>query len=463
MNKKRIAVNLVSAILANGIGLAVSGFASLFVPKFLDDVDYGYWQLFVFYITYIGLFHFGLQDGIYLRYGGKHYEELDKPLFHTQFLIMLGAEVLIALVIVFLTHFTVRDINRQFVLRMFGCMCIVYLPSLILQYILQMTNRIVDYSKCLIVEKGAYGVFMIVILLFGYRSFEALILADVCGRFVAFIYGAYLCREIVFSKQVVFRDTTIELRENIKAGVPLLLANLAGMFVIGIVRFAIEMKWDIVSFGHVSMAITLCNFILIFLVAIGQVLFPMLKRAEESELPDIYKKMSCGIVLLIAAALLCYQPVKWVMDLWIPNYASSIGYLALLFPLCIFEGKTNMLLNTYYKVMRRERALLIINIGAMLGSAVLAGISVFWMGSITWAAISIVVACAFRCITCEVYLQRKMQIYDAPIVVLECFLTVGFIVINTLLNGVIAMFCYFVLVCMSVLLCRKTIIGIFKK
>lgn len=122
-----------------------------------------------------------------------------------------------------------------------------------------------------------------------------------------------------------------------------------------------------------------------------------------------------------------------------------------------------MLLNTYYKVMRRERALLIINIGAMLGSAVLAGISVFWMGSITWAAISIVVACAFRCITCEVYLQRKMQIYDAPIVVLECFLTVGFIVINMLLNGVIAMFCYFVLVCMSVLLCRKTIIGIFKK
>lgn len=48
--------------------------------------EYGYCQLHLFYSSYVGFLHFGWNDGIYLRYGGKNYIELDKKLFFFQIL-----------------------------------------------------------------------------------------------------------------------------------------------------------------------------------------------------------------------------------------------------------------------------------------------------------------------------------------------------------------------------------------
>ena len=72
--------NIIFAFLAQGISLFLSVLMSLIVPKFLTVRDFGYWQLFIFYFGYVGFFHFGLNDGVYLKYGGKSYDEMDKPL-----------------------------------------------------------------------------------------------------------------------------------------------------------------------------------------------------------------------------------------------------------------------------------------------------------------------------------------------------------------------------------------------
>lgn len=66
---------------SNLITLVVSTLVTLIVPKLIGVEDYGFWQLYMFYSTYVGFFHFGWNDGIYLRYGGEKYESLDKPKF----------------------------------------------------------------------------------------------------------------------------------------------------------------------------------------------------------------------------------------------------------------------------------------------------------------------------------------------------------------------------------------------
>ena len=57
---------------ANIIILLISGVLTLVVPKLLGPEEYGYWQLYVFYMSYVGLFHLGWCDGVYLRYGGRN-------------------------------------------------------------------------------------------------------------------------------------------------------------------------------------------------------------------------------------------------------------------------------------------------------------------------------------------------------------------------------------------------------
>ena len=62
------------AIGANLLSLCVSVLTTLVVPKFLGEnvEQYGYLQIYLFYVSYIGFFHLGWCDGVFLRDGGKH-------------------------------------------------------------------------------------------------------------------------------------------------------------------------------------------------------------------------------------------------------------------------------------------------------------------------------------------------------------------------------------------------------
>ena len=76
MNYSSIARNTMIAFAAQFISLSVSVVMSLLVPKIVGVADYGYWQLFMFYTTYSGFFHLGLNDGVYLINGGLSRDQI---------------------------------------------------------------------------------------------------------------------------------------------------------------------------------------------------------------------------------------------------------------------------------------------------------------------------------------------------------------------------------------------------
>ena len=77
--------------LSNILKLLTGVLVGFLLPKIIGITDYGYYKTFTLYASYVGLLHFGFADGIYLKYGGKNYEELDKSSFrfYTAFLIVL--------------------------------------------------------------------------------------------------------------------------------------------------------------------------------------------------------------------------------------------------------------------------------------------------------------------------------------------------------------------------------------
>ena len=82
-NARSMARKLGHAFGSNLLALAVSLIVTLLLPKLLGITDYGFWQLYVFYVGYVGVLQFGWSDGIYLRLGGKQYASLNRvpPLF----------------------------------------------------------------------------------------------------------------------------------------------------------------------------------------------------------------------------------------------------------------------------------------------------------------------------------------------------------------------------------------------
>ena len=108
--------NISYSFSANLISLAISVFMVMFVPKLLSVNDYGLWQLFLFYYSYLGFLHFGWEDGIYLRYAGKRFNELNRKTFAGQFYSIILLQVVLAVSISALGQVFVEDSDKRLAL-----------------------------------------------------------------------------------------------------------------------------------------------------------------------------------------------------------------------------------------------------------------------------------------------------------------------------------------------------------
>ena len=67
INANNIFKNLSFAFIANLIGLITSSIITFILPKYLGVLQYSYYQLYLFYASYIGFLGLGWIDGFYLR------------------------------------------------------------------------------------------------------------------------------------------------------------------------------------------------------------------------------------------------------------------------------------------------------------------------------------------------------------------------------------------------------------
>ena len=96
---KSVMKNLYYTVAANFATLGISVLLNLFVPKILGIREYSYWQLYVFYSSYVGFLHLGWLDGIYLKIGGEEYEQLNKRELGSQFWYLMIFEFLLSLLV----------------------------------------------------------------------------------------------------------------------------------------------------------------------------------------------------------------------------------------------------------------------------------------------------------------------------------------------------------------------------
>ena len=237
LKAKSFIKNMSYTISSNLISLIVSTLVVLIIPKLIGVEEYGYWQLYIFYSSYVGFMHFGWNDGIYLRFGGEEYKNLDKRLFYSQFIELLISQILIGILIWGASIIFIVDINRGFILKMVAIAMILVNTILMLFYILQATNRIKEYARLTMLDRIVYILLIIIFLLFGIRDFKLMIFADLVGKFISLSFATLSCRDIVFNRINTFYLTISETFENISVGIKLMFANIASMLIIGIVRF----------------------------------------------------------------------------------------------------------------------------------------------------------------------------------------------------------------------------------
>ncbi|MEI3232950.1 MAG: hypothetical protein V8S33_00475 [Intestinibacter bartlettii] len=446
MNTKlrNILENITYTFTANILTMLISIIMTLILPKFLGVTDYSYYQLYIFFISYVGFFHFGWIDGIYLKIGGMEYNDLEKSNYVTQFWMLNVLEIIIAAIISIFALFTIKNIDKSFVLISTSVCGVITILRTYLLFILQSTNRIKEYAKYTRVDRFIYFALVIVFLFLGFKNYKIILYIDIFSKLVALVLCANKMKDIVFGKLNISKNTLLEIFENISIGIKLMLANIASTLIIGVVRFGIQKNWDIETFGKISLTLNISNLLMTFINAVAVIMFPLLRREEESNLPKIYVILRNTLMIFLYMMLIFYYPIKLILSTWLPQYADSLRYMALLFPICIYESKMSMLINTYLKSFRKEKSMLIINTISLILSLILTISSVFILNNLTLAILSIVFLLGFRCVIGELVLTKIMNILIYKDIILETVLTAIFIISSWFINN---MFCSIIYTC----------------
>ena len=446
MNTKlrNILENITYTFTANILTMLISIIMTLILPKFLGVTDYSYYQLYIFFISYVGFFHFGWIDGIYLKIGGMEYNDLEKSNYVTQFWMLNLLEIIIAAIISIFALFTIKNIDKSFVLISTSVCGVITILRTYLLFILQSTNRIKEYAKYTRVDRFIYFALVIVFLFLGFKNYKIILYIDIFSKLVALVLCANKMKDIVFGKLNISKNTLLEIFENISIGIKLMLANIASTLIIGVVRFGIQKNWDIETFGKISLTLNISNLLMTFINAVAVIMFPLLRREEESNLPKIYVILRNTLMIFLYMMLIFYYPIKLILSTWLPQYADSLRYMALLFRICIYESKMSMLINTYLKSFRKEKSMLIINTISLILSLILTISSVFILNNLTLAILSIVFLLGFRCVIGELVLTKIMNILIYKDIILETVLTAIFIISSWFINN---MFCSIIYTC----------------
>ncbi|KOF07230.1 flippase, partial [Planococcus glaciei] len=186
---KNLMKNMSYTVSSNLIMLIVSTLIIFVLPKILGVEEYGYWQLYMFYSTYVGLSQLGWNDGIYLRYGGTQYNNLDKKLFFSQFIMLSSSQIVLGILIWIYTVFFIADLNRDFIIIMVSISMVILNTRVMLLYILQATNRIKDYALIILIDRLVFILLVLIFLLAGVKDFKVIIYADLIGKFFSLIYS----------------------------------------------------------------------------------------------------------------------------------------------------------------------------------------------------------------------------------------------------------------------------------
>lgn len=443
MNYRSLARNTGTAFLAQGVAMALSVIQTLLVPKLLGTTQYGYWQLFIFYSSYVGFGHLGLNDGVYLIKGGQSRNEINKKSVNSQFVFGVGFQLIIALLIVILAIEGQFGSDREFVIICTAIFLTVQNAASFLSYLLQAMNETQKSSYSTIVERIAFLIPLVSLLIVRYSSFRPFIVSYIFSSFIQLFYCAWNCRDFFSSGIEPFVQTAGEAFESIRVGFKLMVANIASQLVLGIARFVIDAVWGIDTFGELSFSLSLTYFFLSFVSQASMVLFPTLRQADYRELKIFFQNVRDAMAFFFPAICMLYFPIVWILEIWLPKYADSFIYFAFLIPICIFDSKMDICCTTFFKVLRDERTLLKVNLATCFVNAAITFIGAYFFNSIFAVIGSAVISIIGRSIWSERYISNYLCVpLDYAITVGETLLCAIFIVVVVYFSDLYAFILY---------------------
>lgn len=340
---------------ANLISLVSGLVITFFIPKLLSIEEYAYFRVFTFYLGYVGVFHFGFNDGIYINYGKYDYDTLPKEKFRTYFKFLILFQTLIAIV-VYLVASALTEDNKRLGIYVFLAINII-LVNLIsyFDYISQFVRRFKVYSYNIVISKILYILGVVGFLFINSNNGTYFMVLQTVVNLI--ILGIYIkkYKDIICGKSHKIKDLISDIKNNIQLGIFIMLGNFVTIIIIGIDRIFIDKFFSVKDFAMYSFAVSLLSMFYLILNAITTVVYPYLTRSEGKDRKKVYEIMKTTIFVLVGFCLSGYFVFDIIVRAFIPKYSEALKITAIIFPTILLSAEINIITQNFYKTMKLQK------------------------------------------------------------------------------------------------------------
>ncbi|MEG0308852.1 MAG: oligosaccharide flippase family protein [Clostridium sp.] len=351
---KRI-IDLAYTLGGNVIALLTGIILTFIIPKILPMDEYGYFRIFTFYLGYVGLFHLGFNDGIYMNYGKYDYDTLPKEKFRTYFKFLWIFQGGLAIIVMAIGMLLIKNPMRQLICVFLAINIFVLNLTCYFEFISQCVREFKVYSRNMVLSKVLFILLVIPLILLDYANAIYLIGFQTIVNITILVINIIKYRQINFVYKKLLISIKDDIKSNISLGFFIMIGNFVSIIIIGVDRIFIDKFFTIEDFAMYSFAVSLLSMVYILLNGIRTVVYPYLARSNEKNQGKTYETMKTVVFILLGYCLATYFVFKGIVGSFLPDYIDALSITAIIFPTIILSGEINIVSSNFYKTLKLEK------------------------------------------------------------------------------------------------------------
>ena len=330
---------------ANFLSMLSSIIIGFVVPVVLSLDSYAYLKTYTFYLSYIGLLHFGFIDGMYIKYGGKEIENLNRGELKLEHKVFIIIQIIVT---VFFIGLAV--INEDIILFLFALSIIPINTVAFYKLFYQSVGEFKKYANISYVYTLIYLITnLLLTVVFRSKDYILYCMTSILANGVVFLYLEYkFIRE--FKKIKLKYDRNVW--NNIKVGFFILLGNLSVVMFYAIDRWFIKLFYNLNDFAYYSFAISMLNIINLLVSAISVTFYNYLAKDENEEM---IKKFKRYFIILGTFSSFGYFVLAGIIGIILKKYIPALDIISVSFTAYPYMIVINALYVNLYKARKNER------------------------------------------------------------------------------------------------------------
>ena len=340
---------IVNVFVANMINMAISILTNFVLPKYLSVDTYSYIKTYQLYVGMIGILHLGYVDGMFLKYGGKELNQIDKEDLNinvSTFRIFQG--VVTAILII-----TAAVFFREYV---YISIALVVIPLNMTSYFKSLYQSIGEFKRYSRLMNATTVITFIAnfILLFGVQTDNY---KYYLSSYVIINFVIWIILEEYFNKSCEYKFGKLifslkELSINIKDGILLMLGNFANSLLTSLDRWFVKALLVTADFAHYSFACSMETMVNVAVTPITVTLYNYFCKKPTKEKVILVRD---SLIIIAAALISCAFPAKFILEIYLTKYLESTKVLFCLFGAQLFYIVIKGVYVNLYKAMHQQR------------------------------------------------------------------------------------------------------------